>query len=208
MASLPFDQAKLSEADRAIYEAMKAKRAAAGAPFAGPYLALMNHPQLTEKIEALGYYLKFEGRLPREVYQYLVLRTARACDVPFEWVDHVDHAREAGVPETVIEALRTRAPIALPEPYATAEPVIAAALAWQDVPEDCSEQGGRPVRPGRSRGARCPRRLLPDVLRDQPGLRGLAAAGRGTTVLMRRLALACALAANRDQYQLPLQAIR
>ena len=140
MASLPFDQAKLSEADRALYEAMKAKRAAAGAPFTGPYLALMNHPQLTERIEALGYYLKFEGRLPREVYQYLVLRAARACGVAFEWVDHVDHAREAGVPEAVIEALRTRAPIALPEPYATAEPVIAAALAWQDVPEDAQSK--------------------------------------------------------------------
>jgi 4-carboxymuconolactone decarboxylase len=135
MASLPFDQARLSEPDRALYEAMKAKRAAAGAPISGPYLALMSHPQLAEKIEGLGYHLKFEGRLPREVYQYVVLRAARACDVPFEWVDHVDHARAAGVPEAVIEALRTKTPIALPEPYATAEPVIAAALSWQDVPE-------------------------------------------------------------------------
>jgi 4-carboxymuconolactone decarboxylase len=140
MAALPFDETKLSAEDHALYAAMKAKRAAAGAPFAGPYLALMNHPHLAEKIEALGYYLKFEGRLPRNVYQYVVLRAARACDVPFVWVDHVAHAHAAGMPDQVIEAVRTRAAIALPEPYATAEPVVAAALAWQNIPEAAQDR--------------------------------------------------------------------
>jgi 4-carboxymuconolactone decarboxylase len=134
MAVLPFDPDTLSRADRALYEAMKAKRSAAGAPFDGPYLPLMNHPQLASRIEALGYYLKFQSTLPREVYQFVVLKVARACRVPFEWVDHVDHARAAGVPEQVIEALRTGAEIALPEPLAAAAPVIEAALGWQDVP--------------------------------------------------------------------------
>jgi 4-carboxymuconolactone decarboxylase len=140
MAALPFDEAKLSEADRAIYAAMKAKRSAVGAPFAGPYLPLMNHPHLAEKIEALGYCLKFQGRLPREVYQYVVLRVARACNAAFEWLDHVEHAREAGVPEQVIDGLRTAAKLELPEPFATAEPVIAAALAWQDIPQAAQDK--------------------------------------------------------------------
>ena len=143
MAVLGFDEATLSDADRALYEAMRAKRAAAGAPLAGPYLALMNHPRLAQRIEALGFYLKFEGRLPREVYQYTVLRVARACGVAFEWVDHVGHARDAGVPEKIIEGLRRGEAQALPEPYATAEPVIAAALAWRDVPEGAQERAIR-----------------------------------------------------------------
>ena len=146
MAALGFDEAMMSEADRALYEAMRAKRAAAGAPLAGPYLALMNHPRLAERIEALGFYLKFEGRLPREVYQYAVLRVARACGVAFEWVDHVGHARDAGVPEPVIDGVRRGEARALPEPYATAEPVIAAALAWRDVPEACAGAGDRALR--------------------------------------------------------------
>lgn len=134
MAVLPFDPDALDPDDRALFEAMTAKRAAAGAPFDGPYLPLMNHPQLASRIEALGYYLKFQSTLPREVYQFVVLKVARGCSVPFEWVDHVDHAREAGVPEPVIEALRTGSTIDLPEPLATAAPVIDAALAWRDVP--------------------------------------------------------------------------
>src|SRR5215510_10887225 len=106
-APLPFDPDKLGPADGAIYERLKARRAAVGAPFGGPYLALMNHPELTEKIEALGYLLKFEGALPRDIYQFTVLCVARACRAPFEWLDHVEHARQAGIPETVIENVRT-----------------------------------------------------------------------------------------------------
>jgi 4-carboxymuconolactone decarboxylase len=134
MAPLPFDPDRLQPADRAIFERLKARRAAVGAPFGGPYLALMNHPELAEKIEALGYLLKFEGTLPREIYQFTVLCVARAARAPFEWLDHVEHARAAGVPDSVIEGIRTGADATV-EPYATALPVIRSAFAWSDVPE-------------------------------------------------------------------------
>ena len=134
MAPLPFDPASLDANGRAIYERLKSHRAAQGAPFSGPYLALMNNPDLTEKIEALGYYLKFDGALPREIYQFTVLYVAVACGADFEWQDHVAHARAAGIPENVIEAVRTRSAVTV-EPYATALPVIEAAFKWQDVPQ-------------------------------------------------------------------------
>ena len=134
MATLPFNPAKLDVNGYAIYERLKAHRAAQGAPFSGPYLALMNNPELTEKIEALGYYLKFDGALPREIYQFTVLYVAVACGADFEWQDHVAHARAAGIPENVIEAVRARSAITV-EPYATALPVIEAAFKWQDVPQ-------------------------------------------------------------------------
>src|SRR5262245_3844697 len=123
MAPLAFDPAKLDAAGRVIYERLKAHRASQGAPFAGPYLALMNNPELTEKIEALGYYLKFEGSLPREIYQFTVLYVAVACGAAFEWHDHVEHARAAGIPERVIESVHTQSKVSV-EPYATALPVI------------------------------------------------------------------------------------
>jgi 4-carboxymuconolactone decarboxylase len=135
MAPLPFDPGRLNPQDKAIFDRMQAKRTAAGAPLAGPYLALMNHPELAEKIEALGYFLKFQGALSREIYQFVVLNVARRCGAAFEWVDHVQHARQAGVPDAVIEAIRSGNPGPFPEPYATAMPVLEAALAWKDVPQ-------------------------------------------------------------------------
>jgi 4-carboxymuconolactone decarboxylase len=138
MAPLPFDPAKLDAAGRAIYERLRAHRASQGAPFAGPYLALMNNPKLTEKIEALGFFLKFEGTLPRNIYQFTVLYVSVACGAAFEWHDHVEHARAAGIPETVIEAVHTHNKIT-DEPYSTALPVIEAAFKWQDVPQPAQD---------------------------------------------------------------------
>jgi 4-carboxymuconolactone decarboxylase len=142
MAHLPFDPAKLAPADLTLYHEMAERRRAAGAPFGGPYAALMNHPQLAKRIEELGYFLKFQGRLPREVYQFAVLAVARYTNTPFEWADHVAHARAAGVPETVIETLRKEgvATAHFPAPFDTAARVLAAALPWQEVPQDVQDQ--------------------------------------------------------------------
>jgi iron(III) transport system ATP-binding protein len=81
---------------------MVAQRAAQGAPFSGPYLALMNHPQLCKRVEDLGYFLKFDGHLSREAYQFVVLCVARATGAAFEWDDHVAHARALHIPDDVI----------------------------------------------------------------------------------------------------------
>ena len=138
MANLPFDPAALAPADRALYDAMVAQRAAQGAPFSGPYLALMNHPQLCKRIQDLGFYLKFDGHLARDVYQFVVLCVARQTGAAFEWADHVEHARASGVPDAVIAQLKEHgfAGAPLPPPYALAAQVLAYTLAWQDIPHD------------------------------------------------------------------------
>jgi 4-carboxymuconolactone decarboxylase len=143
MAPLPFDASKLSPADLALYEAMAAKRKAQGAPFGGPYAALMNHPALCAKIEDLGFYLKFQGHLPRDVYQFVVLSVARSTGAAFEWIDHVRHAEAAGVPAAVISALQEHGleQGAFAEPYGLAAEVLAATLAWRDVPQSVQDDG-------------------------------------------------------------------
>ena len=135
MAALPFDPTTLDPPGRAIFDAMVARRAAHGAPFSGPYLALMNHPQLCKRIEDLGFYLKFEGHLARDVYQFVVLSVARATGAQFEWDDHVAHARTAGVPEAVVATLAHDGPAGhFPAPYALAAQVLASTLPWHDIP--------------------------------------------------------------------------
>ena len=66
MSVLEMDPAKFRRARQgALSRQIAAKRRANGEGFGGPYLALLNHPALAERVEALGFYLKFEGVLPR-----------------------------------------------------------------------------------------------------------------------------------------------
>lgn len=145
MAQLPFDPSTLSPADRALYERMVERRKAQGAGFGGPYAALMNHPQLCEKIENLGYYLKFEGHLPRDVYQFVVLYVARRTGAAFEWVDHIQHAEAAGVPSPLIGALRQGedvSAVAAP-PYDLVMQLLDSTLSWRNIPPHVQDEAIR-----------------------------------------------------------------
>jgi 4-carboxymuconolactone decarboxylase len=135
MSALPFDPAQLTPEDRALYDRLVARRREHGAPFDGPYAALMNHPQLCARVEELGFYLKFEGHLAREVYQFVVLSVAKETGAAFEWDDHIEHARAAGVPPEVIDALAAQGMAAtFPAPYALAAQVLAHTLPWRSIP--------------------------------------------------------------------------
>jgi len=142
MAVLPFDPSTLSPDDRAIYGRMVERRKAQGAGFGGPYATLMNHPQLCEKIEDLGYYLKFQGHLPREVYQFVVLFVARRTGAAFEWIDHIRHAEAAGVPSSLIDALRQGEDVSAfaPAPFDIVSKTLEATLSWQNIPQSVQDQ--------------------------------------------------------------------
>src|SRR5713226_3024562 len=117
MSELDMNPATLPTDARALYEKMSARRKTKGEGFGGPYLALLNHPELARRIEELGFFLKFEGTLPRPVYQFIVLTIARATGADYEWHDHIAHARAAGLPADVIDAIGSARPAVLPEPY-------------------------------------------------------------------------------------------
>src|ERR1700716_1009869 len=105
MTALDMNPADLPADARALYETMAARRKGRGEGFGGPYPALLNHPELARRIEELGFFLKFEGALPRTIYQFIVLTIARSTGADFEWYDHIAHARAAGLPETVIDCI-------------------------------------------------------------------------------------------------------
>jgi 4-carboxymuconolactone decarboxylase len=140
MTVLTMNPSDLPPAAQALYETMASRRAAKGEHFGGPYLALLNHPELARRIEELGFYLKFEGALPRTIYQFVVLTIARATGAGFEWQDHIAHARAAGLPEPVIDCIDQRRTADLPMPYALAQAILARTTAWQAVPEDLQAQ--------------------------------------------------------------------
>src|ERR1700730_3836730 len=140
MTVLAMDPALLPPAGRALFAEMAAKRKARGESFGGPYLALLNHPELARRIEELGFFLKFESSLPRTIYQFIVLSIARATGAGFEWHDHIAHARAAGLPEAVIDCIGSDRAAALPRPYALAHAILARTTAWQVVPDDLQAQ--------------------------------------------------------------------
>src|SRR6267142_447499 len=140
MAVLQMDPSKLPAAGRALFAAMAAKRRTRGEGFGGPYIALLNHPELARRIEELGFFLKFEGALPRTIYQFIVLTVARATGAGFEWHDHIAHARAAGLPADVIDCIGSARTAALPQPYALAHAILEKTMAWQIVPDDLQVQ--------------------------------------------------------------------
>src|SRR6266446_54130 len=85
MTVLDMTRDALPAAARSLFDTMAARRKAKGEGFGGPYLALLNHPELARRVEELGFFLKFEGALPRPIYQFIVLTVARATGAAFEW---------------------------------------------------------------------------------------------------------------------------
>ena len=134
MARLPDPTTTIVDTDRTIYERMLAARKSQGTSIYGPYIPLLNHPELAERIEQLGFYLKFESVLPRDVYQFVVLAFAKRVGVEFEWLDHLEPAKKAGLAAEIIAVLESGCG-EIPEPYATVVRCIDAVMSYQSIPE-------------------------------------------------------------------------
>ena len=147
MTVLTMDPSALPAAGRALFATMSAKRKAQGEGFGGPYIALLNHPELARRIEELGFFLKFEGMLPRPVYQFIVLSVARATGAAFEWHDHLQHALAAGLSRDIIDSIGAGRADMLPHPYALLHMILAKTATWQEIPDElqarASAQWGR-----------------------------------------------------------------
>jgi 4-carboxymuconolactone decarboxylase len=136
MTVLEMNPIKMPEVARVLYHEMKARRKAHGEEFGGPYLALLNHPALARRVEELGFFLKFEGVLPRPVYQFIVLTVAHFTNAIFEWEDHIQHALTAGLSREVIDAIELDRVEALPQPYLLLQEILTKTMRWQTVSDD------------------------------------------------------------------------
>ena len=95
-------------------EAMTAKQQEVAAEIAagprgevrGPFIALIHSPELARRLQKLGEYLRWEGKLPSYLKELAVLVTARRWTCQHEWLMHEKLAREAGLGETVIQGVR------------------------------------------------------------------------------------------------------
>jgi len=75
---------------------------------AGPFAALLHSPELARRIAETGHYVRFEGPLSQAERELAIITVARVLDAQYEWAAHAVLARNAGVREDVIAAIRER----------------------------------------------------------------------------------------------------
>ena len=75
----------------------------------GPLRAVLHRAELADRWQRLGEILRYRTSLPPRLSELAILITARAMDAQFEWFAHEPPAREAGIADSVIAALRVGA---------------------------------------------------------------------------------------------------
>jgi 4-carboxymuconolactone decarboxylase len=78
----------------------------------GPFLVWLQSPELCDRVEALGAFVRFDCSLSEKLREFSILLTARHFDAQHSWNAHVDKAVAAGMS---IEALRAIAERRTPE---------------------------------------------------------------------------------------------
>ena len=74
----------------------------------GPFIPLMRSPELLDRLQRVGEYLRFGSRIPARLNELAMLITARHLTNQFEWAVHHPLAIKAGVSADVVEAIRRR----------------------------------------------------------------------------------------------------
>ena len=104
MSRLPaFEPDKLSADQRRVYDAI------ASGPrggVRGPFLALIHVPELADRIQHLGEYLRYKTSFPPRLSELAILATARHYTCQYEWQAHEPHAVKGGLAQETIDAIK------------------------------------------------------------------------------------------------------
>lgn len=99
---LPGPEAMTPE-QRRVYDAVVGGRRGT---LIGPLRAALHNPVLADRWQKLGEVLRYDTVFPPVLSELAILLTARRWNSELEWVIHAQAAREAGLSEAVIEAIR------------------------------------------------------------------------------------------------------
>jgi len=71
----------------------------------GPFIPLLRSPELMDRLQKVGEYLRFQSSLDQRISELVMLVVSREWTQHFEWVVHVPLGRKAGISEDTIAAL-------------------------------------------------------------------------------------------------------
>jgi len=106
MSRLPaIDPAKLNADQRKVYDSI------ASGPrggVRGPFLALIHVPELTNRIQHLGEYLRFNTSYPPRLSEFAIIITARHFSCQYEWHAHAPLAVKGGLAQGIVDAVKDK----------------------------------------------------------------------------------------------------
>jgi len=98
----PLDPATMDEAQRRAAQALiEGPRKGVF----GPFIPLLRSPELMDRLQRVGEYLRFQTGLPTRASELAIEITARHVKNDFEWAMHRPLAIRAGVPEEAMRAI-------------------------------------------------------------------------------------------------------
>jgi len=104
----------LSEMDAAQRQAAEALAAGPRGGVKGPFIPLLRSPELMDRLQKVGEYLRFKSALEPRISEFLMLVVSRHWTQQFEWAVHAPLALKAGVkPQTLQSLAAGRRPVAM-----------------------------------------------------------------------------------------------
>lgn len=98
----PVPEAALTEAQRrTIANIVSGPRG----KVSGPFITLLRSPELADRTQALGAYLRYDSVIPLRLREWGIIVTAQCWRQSFEWHTHAPLARKAGVSREAIADL-------------------------------------------------------------------------------------------------------
>jgi 4-carboxymuconolactone decarboxylase len=95
---------ELDAEEKRIWQDVGAARS--GSP-GGPFAVWMHHPKIADAVNQFGNLLR-TGELGRKMMEFVTLIVARDWTAQYVFAAHVPAAREYGIADDIIEAIRTR----------------------------------------------------------------------------------------------------
>jgi 4-carboxymuconolactone decarboxylase len=95
----------------------------------GPFIALLRSPELLDRLQRVGEYLRFKNAIAQRLVELTILITARHVDNDFEWILHQPLAIKEGVsPETIAALNARKRPTAMPDDEAAVHDFVSELL--------------------------------------------------------------------------------
>jgi len=77
----------------------------------GPGSVMINSPEMRKRANHLVFYFRQESKLPQKIQELAMILTAREKDCQYIWFAHAAGARQEGISDEFVDALRDKKPL-------------------------------------------------------------------------------------------------